>query len=382
MDNFEFSLEQDIEFGIGCIEKLPETIKKSGAKKVLIISDRGLEKIGLVGKILDLLTTENIHVATYLDVMPNPTVKIVEEATSLCKKLNCDFLVALGGGSSIDVAKAVGVLLSNGGNIKEYEGFEKVSKRVINTIAIPTTAGTGSEVTASAVITDEEARYKYSIISHNLIPNFVLLDPELIQKLPSKIAAYTGVDALIHAMEAYLSLYATPFTDAMAEKALELIGKSLRNFVANRNNKEAACDMMLGSTFAGIAFRRAKLGNVHAMSHPVSAFYNVPHGMANAILLPYVLEYNALSDIGRYAKIYKYLNRTHFNKNEFKTELLINEIRKLNHDLDIPESLSSVGVKEEDINAMAIDAMKSGNVKANPRSTTLNEMIDLYKKAL
>ncbi len=174
-------------------------------------------------------------------------------------------------------------------------------------IAIPTTAGTGSEVTASAVITDESRNYKLSVFSYENLPKYAILDPELIMTAPASIAASCGVDALIHAMEAYISTNASPFSDAMAEKAMELIGGNIRRFVANRKDEEAACAMMAGCNFAGIAFAWARLGNVHAMSHPVSAYFNVPHGVANSILLPTVMEYNALADHGRYQVIYNYI---------------------------------------------------------------------------
>ena len=249
-------------------------------------------------------------------------------------------------------------------------------------IAIPTTAGTGSEVTASAVITDESRNYKLSVFSYELLPRYALLDPALIMTAPASIAASCGVDALIHAMEAYISTKATPFSDAMAEKAMELIGANLRRFVANRQDEDAACAMMLGCNFAGIAFAWARLGNVHAMSHPVSGYFHVAHGVANSILLPTVLEYNALADHGRYKKMYNYIHQGSPCIENFQPQMLVDEIRKLNNELGIPARLSDVGVTADKIPAMAEDAMKSGNIPANPRQTTLKDMIALYEKAL
>jgi alcohol dehydrogenase len=249
-------------------------------------------------------------------------------------------------------------------------------------IAIPTTAGTGSEVTASAVITDESRNYKLSVISYEILPKYAVLDPELIMTAPASIAASCGVDALIHAIEAYVSIKSSPFSDAMAEKAMELIGRNIRRFVANRKDEEAACAMMAGCNFAGIAFAWAKLGNVHAMSHPVSAYFHVAHGVANSILLPVVMEYNALADHGRYEVIYNYICEGNEVLDGFKPEMLVEEIKKLNTDLGIPKSLSEVGVREDMIPAMAEDAMKSGNILANPRQTNLKDIIALYKKAL
>lgn len=282
----------------------------------------------------------------------------------------------------MDVAKAVGVLAKYGGEITDYEGNHKVPGPIVPMIAIPTTAGTGSEVTASAVITDESRNYKLSVFSYENLPKYAILDPELIMTAPASIAASCGVDALIHAMEAYISTNASPFSDAMAEKAMELIGGNIRRFVANRKDEEAACAMMAGCNFAGIAFAWARLGNVHAMSHPVSAYFNVPHGVANSILLPTVMEYNALADHGRYQVIYNYICEGAKVTEDFRPEMLVEALKKLNRDLGIPETLSEVGVKEEMIPAMAEDAMKSGNIPANPRQTSLKDITALYHKAL
>lgn len=382
MNDFNFRIPQNIEFGIGALEKLPKILKESNSNHVFLVSDRGLEKIGVVDRVKNIIEKAQIKCTTYLDVVPNPTTTVVTNATDLYKESGATSIIALGGGSPLDVSKAVGVLSTFGGEITDYEGLNKVPGPIVPIIAIPTTAGTGSEVTASSVITDEKRNYKFSIVSYETIPKYALLDPELIMTAPQSIAAACGIDALIHAIEAYLSKQSSPFSDAMAEKAMELIGKNLRNFVKNRGDKEAACGMMIGSNFAGISFAWARLGNVHAMSHPVSAFYHVPHGIANSVLLPTVMEYNSIVDNGRYEKIYNYIKENSGIVNNFKPEMLINELKKLNDDLGIPKSLSELGVKEDSIEDMAKDAMKSGNVLANPRETNLQNMIDLYKKAM
>lgn len=382
MKDFSFKIPQNIQFGMGSLKKLPEILSESRSEHVLLISDHGLESIGVVKKIQDIIEDGGIKCTNYLEVIPNPTVAIVDEAAALYKECGATSIVALGGGSPMDVAKAVGVLVNYGGKITDYEGNHKVPGPIVPIIAIPTTAGTGSEVTASAVITDESRNYKLSVFSYEILPKYAVLDPELIMTAPASIAASCGVDALIHAMEAYVSTNASPFSDAMAEKAMELIGANLRRFVANRKDEEAACAMMAGCNFAGIAFAWARLGNVHAMSHPVSAYFHVPHGVANSILLPTVVEYNALADHGRYEVIYNYIHQGNDTLDGFKPEMLVEEIEKLNEELGIPKSLSEVGVKEELIPEMAKDAMKSGNIPANPRQTNLNDMIALYKKAL
>lgn len=382
MKDFTFKIPQSIEFGIGSLKKLPEILKENQSQDVFLISDRGLEGLGVVKKIQDIIEAGGINCTTYLGTVPNPTVNVVNESTKLYRECGATSIVALGGGSSMDVAKATGVLAKYGGEITDYEGLHKVPGPVVPIIAIPTTAGSGSEVTASAVITDESRNYKMSVISYEMLPKYAVLDPEMIMTAPASIAASCGIDALIHAMEAYISTNASPFTDAMAEKAMALIGDNLRQFVANRQDEEAACAMMSGSTFAGIAFAWAKLGNVHAMSHPLSAHFHIAHGVANAILLPTVIEYNALADRGRYEKIYNFISGKTEPVKNFDPQLLVDEIKKLNAAIGIPETLSEMGVTEDKIAEMAEDAMKSPNVAVNPRATTIKDIITLYKKAL
>ena len=379
MKDYTFKVPQDIVFGVGSLKRLPELLEKSGSKKMMVVSDRGLEKLGVVQKVLDIVEAEGIETVSFLDILPNPTVDMVNAATKVYKESGATSIVALGGGSPMDVAKAVGVLARYGGSITEYEGAHLVPGPIEPIIAIPTTAGTGSEVTAFSVIADTSRNYKLTVFS---LPKYALLDPEMIMSVPPMVAASCGIDALIHAWEAYTSLGASPFSDAMAEKAMELIGGNIRRFVANRKDEEAACAMMSGSMFAGIAFAWARLGDVHAMSHPVSAFFGVQHGVANSILLPVIVEYNALADHGRYEKIYNYISEEKEPVKDFKPEMLVEEIKKLNASLGIPKTLSEVGVTEDKIPQMAADAMKSGNIAANPRQTTLKDVEMLYRKAL
>lgn len=382
MKDFSFRVPQNIEFGRGVINKIPDILAECGADQVFLVSDRNLESIGLTDRVKNIVEGTGRTCTAYLDVHPNPSVAEVETAAQLFRASGAKAIVALGGGSPMDVAKAVGVLANYGGQIGDYEGNHKVPGPIVPIIAIPTTAGTGSEATASAVITDEARNYKMSVFSYHIIPKYALLDPELIMTAPASVAASCGVDAFVHAIEAYLSRNATPFSDAMAEKAMELIGGNLRRFVANRHDEEAACAMMAGSNFAGISFAWARLGNVHAMSHPVSGFFHVPHGVANAIILPTVMEYNALSDNGRYEVIYNYLRPNCAPCDNFTPDMLVEELRRLNRELGIPANLAEVGVTEDKIPQMAKDAMKSGNLPANPRDTTERDMVELYHKAM
>lgn len=394
MNTFNFSVPQDITVGKGSLAKLPEIAKKLGGSHAFIISGPHLAKMGLVEKAADYLKTVDIKTDAFTEIEANPSVATVEKATEKFKESGADFIVAFGGGSPMDVAKAVGVVAKYGGSITEYEGAHKVPGPIIPLIAIPTTAGTGSEVIAFSVITDHSRDYKLTVFSYELLPAYAILDAELITTAPASVAAACGIDAFIHAEEAYISTAASPFSDAMAEKAMALIGKNIRRFVANRGDMEAAEAMMVGSLFAGIAFSFARLGNVHAMSHPVSAFFDVPHGVANAVLLPVVAEYNALADHGRYLTIYNDISPVPAYTDDFEPMMLVDAIHSLCADIGIPENLtiainqaSKTGevTREEiesKIEAMAVDAMKSGNIAVNPRSSRQCDIEMLYKKAL
>lgn len=382
MNDFSFSIPQDICVGRGSLKKLPYFAKKLGGKHAFIISGPHLNKMGVVGECKNDLENAGILVDTFTETEGNPSVETVDKAAAKMKACGADFIVALGGGSPMDVAKAVGVLVKYGGSITEYEGADKVPGKIVPLIAIPTTAGTGSEVTAFSVITDHSRDYKLTVFSYELIPAYALLDADLIATAPASVAAACGIDAMVHALEAYISKAASPFSDAMAEKALELIGSSIRQYVGDRRNKEAAENMLVGSLFAGIAFSWARLGNVHAMSHPVSAYFDVPHGVANAILLPTIVEYNTPADNGKYLKIYNYISNSKMEPGLFKPEMLVKLLKDLNEKLGIPAGLKEVGVTEDKFDAMADDAMKSGNIAVNPRCTTKSDVLELYKKAL
>lgn len=394
MNEFSFSVPQNITVGKGSLAKLPEIAKKSGGSHAFLMSGPHLAKMGLVEKAANSLKSAGIAVDTFTDIEGNPSVETVDKATAAFKEAGADFIVAFGGGSPMDVAKAVGVTAKYGGSITEYEGAHKVPGPIIPLIAIPTTAGTGSEVTAFSVITDHSRDYKLTVFSYEILPAYAILDAELLTTAPASVAAACGIDAFIHAEEAYISTAASPFSDAMAEKAMSLIGKNIRRFVANRGDIEAAESMLVGSLFAGIAFSFARLGNVHAMSHPVSAFFDVPHGVANAVLLPMIAEYNALADHGRYLTIYNDISPVPAYAEEFEPMMLVDAIRELCGEIGIPANLTeainnasktgpvSAEEIENKIEAMAVDAMKSGNIAVNPRSSRQCDIEMLYRKAL
>lgn len=382
MDSFSFTIPQNIKFGAGTLDLLPDLAKELGKSKGYIISGPHLNKIGMVAKCRKALKNAGMESECFTETEGNPSTDTVVKATEGFKKSNADFIVAFGGGSPLDVAKAVAVLATYGGNIVDYEGAGKVMGPVVPMIAIPTTAGTGSEVTAFSVITDHSRNYKLTVVSNYLLPAYVILDPDLIATVPANTAAACGIDAMVHALEAYISKAASPFSDIFAREALRLIGGSIRDYVADRSNPAACESMMVGSLFAGIAFSHARLGNVHAMSHPVSAYFDVPHGVANAILLPTVVDFNKdAADPEKYRYIYGCINKDMGADINFTPDMLATEIRMLNYELGILPTLSDIGVTSDKFEQMADDAMKSGNIQCNPQFTMKNDILKLYEQA-
>lgn len=382
MDSFSFTIPQNIKFGAGTLDLLPDLAKELGKSKGYIISGPHLNKIGMVAKCRKALKNAGMESECFTETEGNPSTDTVVKATEGFKKSKADFIVAFGGGSPLDVAKAVAVLATYGGNIVDYEGAGKVMGPVVPMIAIPTTAGTGSEVTAFSVITDHSRNYKLTVVSNYLLPAYVILDPDLIATVPANTAAACGIDAMVHALEAYISKAASPFSDIFAREALRLIGGSIRDYVADRSNPAACESMTVGSLFAGIAFSHARLGNVHAMSHPVSAYFDVPHGVANAILLPTVVDFNKdAADPEKYRYIYGCISKDMGADINFTPDMLATEIRMLNYELGILPTLSDIGVTRDKFEQMADDAMKSGNIQCNPQFTMKNDILKLYEQA-
>lgn len=382
MDSFSFTIPQNIKVGAGTLDLLPDLAKEFGKSKAYIISGPHLNKIGMVAKCQKALKNAGMESECFTETEGNPSTDTVVKATEGFKKSKADFIVAFGGGSPLDVAKAVAVLATYGGNIVDYEGVGKVMGPVVPMIAIPTTAGTGSEVTAFSVITDHSRSYKLTVVSNYLLPAYVILDPDLITTVPANTAAACGIDAMVHALEAYISKAASPFSDIFAKEALRLIGGSIRDYVADRSNPAACENMIVGSLFAGIAFSHARLGDVHAMSHPVSAYFDVPHGVANAILLPTVVDFNKDAvDPEKYRYIYGCISKDMSEDINFTPDMLAAEIRVLNYELGILPTLSEVGVTNDKFEQMADDAMNSSNIQCNPQFTTKNDILQLYEQA-
>lgn len=379
MKHFSFSIPQNVYFGWDSLSDLPDIAGKTDANKAFIVSGPHLNKAGLVDLCAEKLKQAGIESESFTETEGNPSTDTVEKAAKKFKESGAQIIVAFGGGSPLDVAKAVAVLGTYGGKITDYEAVGKVPGPVVPILAIPTTAGTGSEVTSFSVITDHSRNYKLTVGSPYILPQYVILDPGLITTVPMKTAAYCGVDALVHALEAYISLAASPFSEMMSLKALELIGANIKTYVEDRKDRKAAEGMLLGSLFAGIAFSHARLGDVHAMSHPVSAFFDVPHGLANAVLLPTVVDFNCTDATGKYYEIYRRIAAQKVSEEDFIPEMLADELRFLNSSLGIPSTLKEVGVDDRKFEEMAADAMKSGNIQVNPRYTTKEDIIKMYQ---
>ena len=289
--------------GSGCSKEIPNRMKALGGQYPLIVTDKGIVACGILKQITDILDAAGMKYCVYDETVPNPTDKNVEAATKMYKDNKCDSLITIGGGSSHDCGKGVGFVAGCGGTIHDYEGVDKSSKPFPPYVAVNTTAGTGSEMTRFCIITDTSRKVKMAIVDWRCTPSVAIDDPDLMMGMPPALTAATGMDALTHAVEAYVSTAATPMTDACAEKAMEYINRYLRRAVANGQDKEAREGMCYAEYLAGMAFNNASLGHVHAMAHQLGGFYNLPHGECNAILLPWVEEYNRISSRRRFARI-------------------------------------------------------------------------------
>lgn len=369
--------------GADCLKDAGEQVAELGFKKALIVTDKVLGQIGIVKKVTDVLDNKNIEYAIYDETKPNPTVKNVNDGLALLKEKECDFVISLGGGSAHDCAKGIALLATNGGEIKDYEGVDKSKKPQLPMVGINTTAGTGSEMTLFAIITDEERHIKMALVDKHLTPIIAVNDPMLMLAMPKSLTASTGMDALTHAIEAYVSTSATPITDACAEKAIELISNYLVNAVENGEDVEARDMMAYAEYLAGMAFNNASLGYVHAMAHQLGGFYNLPHGVCNAILLPHVQEYNKATSASRLAKIAKIMGgNIEGLTDEQGADLCIDMIKSLSQTVGIPEGLGVLGVKESDFETLATNALNDACSLTNPRKGNLEEVMAIFKKAM
>ncbi len=375
--------------GEGCSKEIPVRLKSIGGAKPLVVTDQGIVNAGILKTITDILDAAKMKYAIYDKTIPNPTDNNVAEAFEVYKKEKCDSIVTLGGGSSHDCGKGVGFLAGNGGKIHDYEGVDKSKKPFPPYVAVNTTAGTASEMTRFCIITDTSRKVKMAIVDWRCTPSVAIDDPILMMGMPPALTAATGMDALTHAVEAYVSTAATPMTDACAEKAMEYINRYLRRAVANGRDKEAREGMCYAQYLAGMAFNNASLGHVHAMAHQLGGFYDLPHGECNAILLPHVCEYNRISSRRRFGRIAQLLGElTQGISSDEASRKAITAINILSKDVGIPDGLIALGkkygkeVRESDIPTMTANAQKDACGLTNPRTMTDAAVAGIYKAAL
>ena len=370
-------------FGPGCAKEIGIKAQNLGAKKALIVTDEGLFKFGVANTISEYLKDAGVESHIFAGAEPNPTDINVHNGVQAYNDNACDFIVSLGGGSSHDCAKGIGLVTAGGGHIRDYEGIDKSTVPMTPLIAINTTAGTASEMTRLCIITNTDTHVKMAIVDWRCTPLIAIDDPKLMVAKPAGLTAATGMDALTHAVEAYVSTAANPITDACAEKAITMISQWLRPAVANGENIEARDAMSYAQYLAGMAFNNASLGYVHAMAHQLGGFYNLPHGVCNAVLLPHVCEFNLIACQDRYAKIAELMgiNTDGFTETE-AAFAAIDAIRELSSSIGIPSGLTELGVKTEDLAIMAENAQKDACMLTNPRKATHAQVVEIFKAAL
>ncbi|MFJ5789914.1 iron-containing alcohol dehydrogenase [Lysinibacillus sp. NPDC093197] len=378
--NFNFNLPTSIEFGNGTVKNVGKRAKELGSKKALIITDKGLAQTGILKKVTDSLEQEGIPFLVYDDIMPNPKDVDCVKAYEQFKNENIDLLVGLGGGSSMDTAKAIGVLFTHEGELKDRYGFNLLDHDITPLICIPTTSGTGSEVTTGSVITDTITKQKEAILDIKLAPKLAIVDPELTLSLPKSITAATGMDALTHAIEAYTSNIAEPISDALSLYAIEIIAKYLPLAVENGNDVEARQNMLGGSLIAGMAFTHADLGAVHAMAEPLGGLYDTPHGVANSIFLPYVFEYNIPSNVEKHATVAVKLGaRTEGKTIEEIAQEGVVLLHELSNKIGIPKFSDLDNVHPDDFEFLAEGAFNHLCTMTNSRKLSKDDYLKLFQ---
>ncbi|MBW5813146.1 lactaldehyde reductase [Yersinia kristensenii] len=370
-------------FGRGSLAALTDEVTRRGYQKALVVTDKMLLECGVATRLISRLEQAGLDFAVFDAVKPNPTIHIVQQGVNAFRQSGADYLIALGGGSPQDTCKAIGIIINNPefADVRSLEGVANTRKPCIPILAIPTTAGTAAEVTINYVITDEERRRKFVCVDPHAIPAVAFIDADMMDSMPAALKAATGVDALTHAIEGYLTKGAWELTDTLHLKAIEVISRALRASVMG--DAAASEDMALGQYIAGMGFSNVGLGLVHGMAHPLGAFYNMPHGVANAILLPYIMRYNAPYTGERFRQIAVAmgLEKALSAPLEQVREQTIEAVFALNRDIGIPASLSAVGMRADDIPALAAAAFADVCTGGNPREASVAEIVALYHQA-
>ncbi len=378
-----FILNETSYHGAGAIKEIVTEVKAHGFQKGLIVTDADLVKFNVVKKVTDLLDEANLPYAIYDKVKANPSVKVVKDGVEAFKEAGADYIIAIGGGSPQDTGKGIGIIINNPefSDVVSLEGTAATKNKAVPMIAVATTAGTAAETTINYVITDEEKRRKFVCVDPHDIPVVAVVDPDMMSSMPKGLTASTGLDALTHAIEGYTTLGAWELADTLNLKAIELISRSLRSAV--ENDPKGREDMALGQYVTGMAFSNVGLGVVHGMAHPLSAFYDTPHGVANAVLLPYVMEFNKDYTGEKYREIARVMGVEgvdEMSQEEYRNAA-IEAVRQLSKDVNIPQTLKEIGVKEEDLPALAQAAMADVCTGGNPRPCTYELVLEVYKTA-
>ncbi|WP_315795471.1 iron-containing alcohol dehydrogenase [Paenibacillus sp. BIC5C1] len=369
--------------GRGCLHEAGKMIENMGIRKALVVSDRRLISSGVAQQVLSILRKSGLDYVVYDGVQPNPTCQNVHDGLHVFQDHGCDAIISIGGGSPQDAAKAIGIVATNGGHIRDYEGLHQSKHKSVPLVAINTTAGTSSEVTMNYVITDEERKVKMVMVDRNSLVDLSVNDPELMLSKPASLTAATGMDALTHAVEAMVTPGGFTVTSATAAAAVELIFEYLPRAVRDGSDLEAREHMTYACFLGGIAFNNAGLGYVHAMAHQLGGVYDLPHGVCNAMLLPYVEELNAKHVPGKFRHIAKAIGMDVKGKRDEEcSEYVIQAIRQLSKDVGIPEKLSELGVKDPDVELLADNAMKDACAPGNPYQPSRDEVMELFRKII
>ncbi|HEX9907525.1 MAG TPA: iron-containing alcohol dehydrogenase [Thermoplasmata archaeon] len=373
-------------FGAGASSKIVEVVDHYSAKKVFVVTDKGVRRAGLLDTLLGLLRETRAKIGVFDGTESEPTVKSVAAATeAIADAGGSDLIISLGGGSVMDVAKCANVVHMNGGSILDYEdgiSNPKTARRILPHVAIPTTAGTGSEATVWAVFIDPKRKFKTGIQNPGLIANVAILDPEMTRTMPANVTAATGMDALTHAIEAYVSVYANPLTEAYCVRAISLAARSLRKAVKDGDDIGARSDMLLSSYMAGSAFSNSSLGIVHTLAEAMGGYYRIPHGMTNALMLPHVMEFNLKASTDKFAEIANLMGARTAGLGKRDAALLsVKAVSRLCDDVGLPRRLRDVGVMREDFRNLVDIADRWANLSGNPREISRSQIEHLYKKA-
>lgn len=369
--------------GSGAVQNVVTEAQRRGFKKALVVTDKDLVKFKVAEKVTTLLEQANLDYVLFDEVKANPSVDIIKQGVETFKQVGADYLIAIGGGSPIDSAKAIGIIINNPefSDVLSLEGVAPTKNKCVPIIAVTTTAGTAAEVTINYVITDEAKKRKFVCVDVNDIPVVAIVDPDMMSSMPKGLTAATGMDALTHAIEGYITKGAWELTDALHLKAIEIISRSLRGAVDN--TPEGRAGMALGQYVAGMGFSNVGLGVVHSMAHPLSAYYDTPHGIANAVLLPYVMDFNKDFTGEKYREIARAMGVQgvdQMSPEEYRNAA-VNAVKQLAKDVGIPEKLSAIGVQEADLPALSVDAFNDVCTGGNPRDCTADEILEVYKIA-